>query len=808
MISWRGEIQLAARRLAQRPGFTLAVVLTLGLGVGAVAAAAAVVNSILLRPLPYPDSDRLVVIHHHAPGLDLAELELSEGMVRLYRESVRSLEQFAVSYRLDRNLTGGDHPARVSVVDASPELFDVLRAEPLLGRRFHEDDAAPGAEPVVILTYAGWQSYFGGDRGIIGRDLELDGTRTRVVGVLPKGFYYFDPNAVAFTPRYVNPHGAFGTFGLRAVGRLAPGMSLAEAEGEIAALQARIPELFPSISARWLENARWHSSVTPLHNRVVRDIETVLWVIFGTVAFIFLIALANVTNLYLVRIESRQRELAVRSALGAGRVAVLASFLTESVLLALGGGVVGIGLAFAMTRALVALAPPDLPRIHEIALDGVVLLLAALTCLAVGLGIGALAALRQARQPLDGALRGGRAATGSRERHRMRKLLIAGQVAAALVLLTGSGLMIRSFQRLRAVDPGVRTEGVLTFGISLGESRPPAEAAQLYQRVLDEVAALPGVTAVGASSSLPTLIDHLSGSSFRIRSRPREPGEVPVVAMFVAVTPGAFEAQGIPLLEGRTVERQDHEQARRVAWVNRRLVEEALGGTALGEQLQFQRDTIWLDIVGVVGDVRMHGLGEAIRPMIYLPMTSPTTGVELGLMYLTVHAAGEPLSLFPAIRRVLNELAPEIPLTTAQTMDQVLSASVVHTSFMMVLLGGAALVALLLGAVGLYGVMSYIVAQQAREIGIRMALGAQPGRVRALVLGQSLVAIGFGLLAGLGIALGSTRLMRALLFEVSPADPVAIALAALVLTVVGLIASYVPARRASDADPAGVLRIE
>jgi predicted permease len=808
MISWIGELRLAVRRLAQRRGFTLAVVLTLGLGIGAVAAAAAVVSSVLLKSLPYPDADRLVVIHQHAPKLGVPELEISEGLIRVYSDGARSLESFGVSYRYDRNLTGGDRPARVSVVDASPSVFDVLRSKPLIGRRLLPEDAEPGAEPVALLTYAGWQVYLGGDPGILERYIELDGTRTRVVGVMPKGFYYFDPNAIVFTPRYVDPNGSFNTFGLRALGRLAPGVSPADAEREFNALRARIPEYFPRTTAEWLENAGWHTTVTPLQQRVVRDIETILWVVFATVAFIFLIALANVTNLYLVRVEGRQREMAVRGALGAGRAAIFRSFLAESVLLALAGGVVGAVLAFIMTRALVALGPADLPRLHEVSVDGTVLGLTGLASLAIGLMIGVLAAMRQLRTPLDAALRGGRAATGSPARHRVRKLLIAGQVAAALVLLTGSGLMIRSFQRLRAVDPGVRTEGLLTVGISLGESRSPAAAMQFYQRVLDEVGTLPGITAVGASSSLPTLIDHLSGSSFRIQARPREQGEVSPVAMFMAITPGYFEALGIPVLEGRTSERQDHEQGRQVAWVNRQFAEEAFGGAALGERIQFQRDTAWLEIAGVIGDVRMHGPAEAVRHLIYLPMASPTSGLELGFMYLAAQTDGDPLALFPPVRRVINELEPEVPLTTARTMEQVLAASITHTSFVMILLGGAALVALLLGAVGLYGVMSYIVTQQAREIGIRVALGAQPGRVVALILGQSLAATMVGLLAGLGIALGTTRLMRALLFEVSPTDPATMVVAALVLIGVGLVASFTPARRAAGEDPAEVLRID
>lgn len=531
MDSWLLELRQAARRLAHLPAFTAAVVLTLGLGLGAIVAAFAVVNAVLLRPLPYPDSERIVTIQHHAPGLNVPELELSEGAVRLYRTWARSLDPLAVYYRLDRNLTGSDRPARVSVVDVSPEFFDVVRTGPAVGTRFTEDDVAPGAEPVAILTDAGWRAHFGADPGVVGRDVEIDGRRTRIIGIMPRGFYVDDPNAVLLMPRRVDPYGSFGTFGLRGIARLAPGVTLDDARREVAAIQERIPEMFPHMTAEWLRNAGWRASVTPLRDRVVRDVETVLWVVFGAVVVIFLVALANVANLYLVRVEGRGREMAVRAALGAGSGRIFGSFFAESVILSIAGGLVGLGAAALATRALTAFAPAELPRIHEVRIDGTVLLVAVLTSAVVGLTVGALAVVRQSRKPIDGALRGARSTTGSPERHRARKALVAAQVAAALVLLTGSGLMVRSFQRLRAVEPGVRTEGVLTVGVSLGEPDSAAVAASLYQRILDEVAAIPGVTAAGASSSLPTLVDDLNGSSFFLRSRPRAEDEVPPIAM-------------------------------------------------------------------------------------------------------------------------------------------------------------------------------------------------------------------------------------------------------------------------------------
>ncbi|HEX7118838.1 MAG TPA: ABC transporter permease [Longimicrobiales bacterium] len=802
------ELRFAVRSLARRPGFALVVVATLALGIGANVAIFAVVNAVLIRPLPYPESERIVTIRHHAPGLSLPELENSDGTIRLYREFARTVEDVALVRGSSRNLVGGERPARVRVLEVSPQFFDVVRTEPRLGRRFLDEDVAPGAPAVAILTHAGWQRHFGGDRRVLGRTVELDGVRAEIVGVMPPGFHYRDPNEMVLVPRDIGPNPQFGAFGTVSIARLAPGVTLDDARREVAALQPRLTELFPEMTPQFFEQARWSVDVMRLRDIVVGDVEAALWIVLGTVAFVLLIACANVANLFLVRAEGRKREVAIRAALGASGSRLAASVLAESVLLGVAGGVVGTALAAAGVRMLVASGAARLPRLHEVGLDGTTLLFAAAVSVLAGLAFGALPLPGLLGAGSGAALREGRAGTGTRARHRTRKLLIAGQVALALVLLTGSGLMLRSFQRLRSVDPGFRAERVLTLGISLGPVADEAAAAATYRRIVDGVAALPGVRAAGATAALPLLVGGAKGSSFSIESRPQADDALPLFTMYGAVTSGHFEAVGIPLLAGRRVERRDDEVAAPVAWVNQEFARRYLDGDAVGERIRLYADDPWLEIVGVVGDVRGFGLDAEVRPMVYLPVTTTVRGTGRELMVLTVRTAGDPLALLPAVRRVVERVAPDAPLTTARTLEQVVSESLKERSFTVVVLGLAAGVALVLGAVGLYGVIGYITSRRTREIGLRIALGARPGQVRAMVLRQGLAVIAVGLGGGLAAALALTPLLRSLLFGISPGDPLTFAAAAAVLAAVGLLATYLPARKASAVEPLEALRVD
>ncbi|MGH7574107.1 MAG: FtsX-like permease family protein, partial [Longimicrobiales bacterium] len=478
------------------------------------------------------------------------------------------------------------------------------------------------------------------------------------------------------------------------------------------------------------------------------------------------------------------------------------------VLLGAAGGAVGVVLATVGVRLLVAAEAARLPRLDEVTIDGITLLFAAGISVIAGLALGALPLPRFLRASFDTVLRVGGSDTGSRQRHGTRKVLIAGQVALALVLLTGSGLMVRSLQRLNQVDPGFRPENVLTVGVSLGEHDSPQEAALFYQRVVDEVAGLPGVTAAGASKSLPILMVSLWGSSFDVQSHPNTDDAVGPTVMHTVATPGFLEALGIPLVRGRAIERRDQETAAHVVWVNETFARRFLGDDPIGEQIQLGEDSPWLDVVGVVGDVRFFGLDADIRPMAYRPMMTSSNDADLSLMMLALRTTGDPAALAPAVRHAVAQIAPDVPLTTIRTMESVVDRSLAERSFTMTVLAIAALVALLLGAVGLYGVISYVASQRTREIGLRIALGALPRQVRARFVRQGLGVVAAGLVIGLAAALALTRLLDALLFEVSATDPLSLIVAVAVLTAVSLLATYLPARRASSIDPLEALRVE
>jgi predicted permease len=798
------ELKLAVRVLAKRPAYAAVAAFTLALGIGANVAIFTVVNAVLIKPLPYPDSERIVEIRHHAPGLNMAHVENSPGLIEKYRQSARTLTRMA-GYDMRRfNLTGSGSPERVRAVAVTPELFEVLATRPALGRPFYESDVQQqGAPRVTILTHALWQSRFGADTQVVGRTVQLDGQATEVIGVMPQDFVFPDPETRLLVPLLLDPKAGFGSFGTGSLARLAPGVTLDAAGRELDQLQRRIPEWFPDIGKELLDRFGWSVSVAPLRDRVVADVSRTLWILFGTVGLVLLIAGANVANLFLVRAESRQREVAVRAALGASRSRIAGMFVAESFVLAVAGGLAGLLMAAAGTRLVVAYGPAQLPRLHEVRMDTTVFAFGAVLSVLSAVVLGLLPTLGGARRSLAAAVReGGRGSTTGLGRHRVRQLLIVAQVAMALVLLVGSGLLLRSAARLNAVNPGFRVEGLLTAGVSRGAQTDRARAVTFYHRVLDEMAGVPGVAAAGAATSLPVAPTAMSGSSFEIRSRPRPDNEIPAFTMYTAVTAGFFETLGVPLLGGRAPARTDADQGRPVAWVNTTFARQFLADRAIGEWIKIQ-DT-WLEIVGVVGDVRTFGLREDVRPMVYLPLSN--TAVALDVMHPVIRTDGAPASLATALRAAVDRVDASVPLTTAQTMKEIIAASQGQASFTMTLLAIAAGVALVLGLVGLYGVISYIVTQRTAEIGVRLALGAEPVMVRVMVLRQGVTVALAGVIVGLVAAWASTRLMASLLFEVSARDPTTFATVALALTVVSALATYLPARRAAGIDPLEALR--
>jgi len=811
MMTLWNDLRIAARALARRPAYAMAALVTLALGIGATVAIFTVVNDVVIRSLPYPDADRVVVIEHHAPGLSLPNLENSAGTLNLYWKRADFLQSLAAYDQQQRNLLGGPHPDRVEVVAVTPQLFQVLGAHPSVGRAFTADDAAQGAAPVGILTHAAWVTRFGADPGVVGRTVQVDDATTEIVGVMPEGFAFPDPDAALLTPLYVDPNGTFGTFGTAAVARLAPGVTLEQAQARIQQLQSGISEMFPDITPDFLKQAGWGATVERLQDKVVgAKIASALWIVLATVGFVLLIACANVANLFLVRAESRQKELALRAAMGAGRGHIASGFLGEALLLGGVGGALGLLLAWGGIHLLVSNGPAALPRLHEISVDGTSLLFAGLVSLVSSLALGAIPLVRYSGVRLASILRdGGRASTDGRERHRTRSVLVTAQLALALVLLVGSGLMLRSFDRLRSVDPGFDPHDVLTVGMSLGDGVENTEAAAFYQRVADEVAALPGVQKVGISSAIPVGGGNHNGGSFYIDDKPRDESQLPPVAMYKAVGADYLAALRLPLLEGRDLTRTDWNGGEPVALVNKAFEDQFLDGKAVGRGVRWDTAGAFARVVGVVGNVREQGLQEDVRPWAYLPMVEAGWAYpHLSRMYLFIRSDPGTAPPVTAIRDIVGRLNASVPLTTVRTMDQVMARSMAETSFTMVLLAIATGVALFLGAVGLFGVISYVVSQRTREIGVRAALGARREDIRRMVFRESAGVAVAGVALGLVAAYGLTRLMGAVLFDVSATDPVSFVAAPVLLVAVTVTATWLPARRASRVDPMEALRAE
>ncbi len=810
----RHDLRFALRQLRRNPGFAIAAVLTLALGIGANVAIFAVVDAVLLRPLDYPDSGRIVSIEHHAPGIDLPDLPNSDGTLRFYRAEAPFLSAVAAFDLQSVNLAARGEPARVVTARVTPNLLRVLEVQPALGRAFNEADAARGAAPVAILTHDVWVSRFGADRSVLGRSVRLDGRSAEIVGVMPRGFVFPDPSTALLRPLYVDPNGPFGSFRLQGIARLAPGVGLADARRRLAELETRMPSYLQdrNLTPGFMKKAGWSATLQPLRDRIVGDVASALWIILGTVGFVLLIACANVANLFLVRAESRQGEVAIRAALGAGRGRLATLFLSESALLGLGGGVVGVGLAQAGLKLLLALGPGSLPRLHGVALDARVLAFAALLSVLAALAFGAIPLRRILGGVFVRPLRvGGRGGTDGRERHRARAGMVIGQLALALVLLVGSGIMVRSFIQLRSADIGFDPGNVLSVGMSVGSAESLPEAARFYQRIADRVAALPGVDKVGVSTAVPLGASTWNGGSLQVEGQPAGDDALPKVAMYKAVGPGYFEAMGMTLQGGRAERPSDWQDGVPVVWVNETFARRILGGHALGRRIRWggARDTTWATVVGVLKDARELRLTEPPPSLAYLPLVAGRWGFpQLDVAYVAVKTAGDPTALSGPIRHIIHQADATVPVTMTSTMVQVVSHAMRRTSFAVALLGIAAVIALFLGAIGLFGVVSYVVSRRTREIGIRMALGAEGRDIQGLVLRQAAVVGAFGVTLGLLGAIGLTRLMSSIVYGVSTVDPVSFVAAPVVLLAIVTLATWLPARRAARVDPVHALKEE
>ncbi len=815
MLVIPSSLRSLARGFLRSPGFVLITVLTLGLGIGANAAIFSVVNAVLIRPLPYPEPERIVAVWHDAPGIGLRQFEQSDATYLIYRKHNHVFEDLGIYGNGSANLTGGQEPVRLSAAGMTGSVFHVLRVPAALGRALQEADERPGAEPVVVLSSDLWQHRFGGDRGVVGTMLRVDGVARRVVGVMPAGFHFPQQDTQLWIPLTLNPAKLNGgSFNYDAIGRLLPGVTAQRAAKELSTLVWRIPDeaTGSQITRGMLESAKMSVLVHPLRDDVVGDIQRILWVLLGSVGVILVIACANVANLFLVRAEGRQREVAVRTALGGTRLDVARLFLGESVALSLLGGVLGLALAAAGVRLLVALRPQGIPRLDEIHVDGTVLLFTLALAIASGLLFGLFAVLRYGTPELVVALKeGGKGGTAGRERHRARNVLVVAQIALALVLLVGAGLMGKSFWRLRNVNPGFDPGGVLTLHLYLpGSDYSDSAAINFVQRLMEKVHALPGVTAAGTVTGLP-LGNSFSNNGYAIEDFPQPKDVVPPLLTTHVASPEYFKAMGIPLLEGKGFDAINPQQPSRDVIVSQALVKRFWPGrSALGKRLApgLQIDpSKWCTIAGMVGSVRTRTLEDPPQDAVYFPWISANSFVPHDFS-LVVRGTGDPVKLVAPVREAIRSLDPNLPLAEVLPMAAVVDRSMARTSFTMLLLAIAATVALVLGAVGIYGVIAYVVSQRTREIGVRMALGARRQDVERMVLRQGLGLAVTGVALGLAAALAVTRLMTALLFEVKPFDPATFTVVPFLLAAIALLASWVPAQRAARVEPLEAIRYE
>ncbi len=799
------DLRYALRNLAKSPGFTVVAILTLALGIGANTAIFTVAKQVLLDPMPYPDPERVMVIMESNPEAGLPRFSVSPPNYVDFRDQNQSFESTAALTGGTFNLTSNDgrRPERLRALMVTGGFFDVYGIQPQTGRTIVDDDDRPDAAKVVILNHGFWQRRFGGAPDIVDQVLQLDGEGYTVIGVLPAAILESVDVVAPLALDYSEIGRGAHFLGMR--GRLKPEVTQAQAHTELKAIAARLEAEYPD------SNTGWTTIVMPLKDLMVEDFRGIVWLLLAAVGLVLVVACVNVANLQLVRMAAREREVAVRAALGAGRWRLVRQFLTESTLLALAGGALGALLAWRGTGALVALAGDDVPRAEEIVADGGVLLFAFGLSLLTGFVFGSLPAFQASRPDLQGTLKeGGRGQAGGVHGSTVRSILVATEVAVAVVLLVGAGLLIRSLQRLVDVDPGFEPRGALTAQLELPGARyaEDQDRALFYRRLFDDLGALPGVEEAGGVVPMP-----LTGSgfilTFYVEGTPMpEPNKFPNANIRV-INEDYFEAMKIPLLSGRGIERRDGFDAPWVVVINESTATKFFPGqNPLDQRITFDdpedEDARWMTVVGVVGDVHHEELSEATDPEIYWsyqqrPRSSTT---------LVLRTGADPGALAGPLREALQRIDPELPVYRVRTLEEIVDASVAQPRFNSLLWGVFAGLALLLASIGVYGVVSYSVAQGRRDIGVRLALGAGRSGILAMVLKGGLVLIGAGLAVGLLIAVFASKLLERMIFEVSTTDVATFAAVVVVLAVVGTLACLLPAWRATRVDPVVALRDE
>jgi putative ABC transport system permease protein len=806
------DIRYGLRMLARSPGFTAVAIVTLALGIGANTAIFSVVHAVLLRELPFAEPDRLYWMWTKHTSRDRYPFTLPEYCD--YRDQNRSFEQLAAFGSWSANLTGQGDPERLIGTRVSANFFQTLGVRAAVGRTLLPDDDLPANRYVVVLTHGLWQRRFGSDPGIVGKPLALNGENYIVAGVLPPEFVFlFYPDAEVGIPLAPDAHpwrmDRNSVNFLRLVGRLKSGVTHSQAEADMNGIAQRLKAEYPTPFARKLG-----VFLVPVHEEIVRDFSRALWVLLGAVGTVLLIACANLANLMLIRAAARHREIAIRHALGASAARLTRQLLTESILLAFAGGALGLLLAAGGVPALVALSPAAMPRLNQIAIRFPVLLFTLGATSLAGLLFGLVPALRASRADVNEELKTEARGTGGVQHHRMRSLIVAGQVAAMVILLTGAGLLIKSFRQVQRVSPGFDEQNVLTVRLSLPQKRYSHQGpvSQFYRKLLPRLESLPGVTSVGVASQVP-LNGAVAGVDYTVADRPPASEHGVPRAQYRVASRGYFRAMRIPLLAGREFEEIDTPETQPVAIVSAALVRKSFPDRdPIGQRILVDDNSTGprpLEIVGVVGDVKHDSLESEPTGEIYVAFhqTHPDGLVWLTTtQYWVLRTQGEPLALAASVRRELLAVDAEVASSNIRTMEQYLASTVAPRRFNLLLLGMFAAVALLLAATGLYGVVSYSVAWRTREIGLRMALGAQRADILRAVLGQALRLTAIGIVLGLGGALALTRALQGLLYGVTATDPPTFAGAVLVMGSVALLACYLPARRASRLDPQATLR--
>ncbi len=805
------DIRYGVRGLLKHPGFTAIVVITLALGIGASTAIFSVVNSVVLRRLPYRTAERIVAIQEHDPNGKRGQS--TSANFYDWRQQNTVFEHLSAIKITTTNLALSDHAERIDLAQTNADFFDIFGITPQYGRLFIPQDEQAGHEPVVVVSNALWQRRFGSDPSLVGKSITLDGRNYNVVGIAPPGFQYPDKTELWLPPLRLVPElypnqdvtqtRRMGY--LTVVALLKPGVSLQQAAGEMETITARLRQQYPD------SNNKRFNRVVSLHEHLVGDTNKLLWLLLGAVTFVLLIGCANVANLLLASGASRHKEMAIRAALGASRWRVIRQLFTESTILALTGGVVGLLIAFWGLAAITKLLPTDFPRLNEIHIDLRVLGFTFAASMLTGILFGLVPALQVSRPDVQEAIREtGRGTSGSRRQSRFRQALIVVEVALSVVLLAGAGLLFRSFVRLQSVDAGFVSQQVLTARLTPSGTNyvNNADFAKFYNGVIEKVGAIPGVQDAGLINTLPLFKGPTSG--FRVEGRPViTPDKWPSVNYRV-VSPDYFRAMGIPVLQGRTYTDRDNENAPPVMMVNQQLAREIFPDeNPVGKRITFGNTNTdgqptWFEIVGVVANVRSLELREEPTAELYFSSQQDPWPA----MSLVVRSSVEPSSLSASVRQAVNEVDRSVPVADVKTMDHVVSESITQPRFNLFLLGLFSAVAMLLSAAGIYGVTAYTVTQRTHELGIRIALGAQVGDVLKMILGQGMAVIGIGLVAGLAAAFGLMRLLRSLLFGVGENDPLTFAAITGVLVLVALIACYIPARRATKVDPLVALRAE